>query len=80
MSVLSQEPVRSPGPAGVTVSLSGIAVGYGGPPVLLVDELDLLGGQVSALIGPNGAGKSPLLSAVAGFINKAVRVSPRQGT
>jgi len=57
----------SSSPIEPSIRLRGVALGYGGAPVLAIEALDLWPGQVTALIGPNGAGKSTLLSAIAGL-------------
>nr|MCU0476122.1 ATP-binding cassette domain-containing protein [Anaerolineae bacterium] len=47
----------------------GLQVGYAGhPPLVSVDELVLMRGQVAALIGPNGAGKTTLLRTLLGQV------------
>lgn len=43
---------------------SGLAVGYGGKPLLREIELAVQAGQILTLIGPNGAGKSTLLKSL----------------
>ena len=45
----------------MTLTCSGLTVGYGGPDVVKDVNLHLSSGQVTALIGPNGCGKSTLL-------------------
>ena len=45
----------------MTLTCSGLTVGYGGPDVVKDVNLHLSRGQVTALIGPNGCGKSTLL-------------------
>ena len=45
----------------MTLTCSGLTVGYGGPDVVKDVNLRLSSGQVTALIGPNGCGKSTLL-------------------
>lgn len=61
-------------PAAPAVQLCALAAGYpGGPDVLVVDELELAAGTMTALIGANGAGKSTLLLVIAGLLR------PRRG-
>src|SRR5439155_1147017 len=56
------------------VEISGLRVGYGGDPVLSLDELAVEAGEFLSVLGPSGCGKSTLLSALAGF------VTPEAGT
>ncbi len=49
------------------VHLRGVRFGYGGRPVLNIDELDLPAGCITALMGPCGAGKTTLARVVAGL-------------
>jgi len=58
--------VRAPGPPGrpptdVVLAAEALRRGYGGPPVVDVDRLEVRSGEVLAILGPNGAGKSTLL-------------------
>ena len=48
------------------IAASGLAVGYGGPPVLRDVTFTLEPGERIALLGPNGGGKSTLFRAVLG--------------
>lgn len=50
----------------MTLSLSGVAVGYDGPVVSGVD-LTVEAGEVVCLLGPNGVGKSTLLKTLVGI-------------
>src|SRR4051794_41917042 len=50
------------------VEISGLRVGYGGDPVLSLDELTVQAGEFLSVLGPSGCGKSALLSAIAGFV------------
>jgi putative spermidine/putrescine transport system ATP-binding protein len=56
------------------VEIRGLSVGYGGPPVLELDELTIEAGEFVSVLGPSGCGKSTLLSVLAGF------VAPTAGT
>ncbi|MGW2091047.1 ABC transporter ATP-binding protein [Promicromonospora sukumoe] len=56
------------------VEIRGLSVGYGGPPVLELDELTIEAGEFLSVLGPSGCGKSTLLSVLAGF------VAPTTGT
>lgn len=56
------------------VEIRGLSVGYGGPPVLELDELTIEAGEFVSVLGPSGCGKSTLLSVLAGF------VAPSAGT
>ncbi len=50
------------------VELRGIRKGYGGRPVLEIDNLSLPEGQFFALVGPSGSGKTTLLRILAGLV------------
>ncbi|WP_432945686.1 ABC transporter ATP-binding protein [Kribbella sp. CA-253562] len=52
--------------AGITVT--GLTVGYGGPPVLDQVDLKVRAGGTTAVLGPSGSGKTTLLRAIAGFV------------
>ncbi len=45
--------------------LDNVSFSYGGPPVLVIDHLEIAAGEVVALVGPNGAGKTTLLHLLA---------------
>ena len=47
---------------------TGLAAGYGGPPIIEDISLTVRAGQVTAIVGPNGAGKSTLLKALSGVL------------
>ncbi len=55
--------------AGITIS--GLTVGYGGPPVLDQVSLQVRQGGTTAVLGPSGSGKTTLLRALAGFVRPA---------
>jgi NitT/TauT family transport system ATP-binding protein len=48
--------------------IRGLAVGYGGEPVLDAIDLDVQAGQFVSLIGPSGSGKTSILRAVTGLV------------
>lgn len=50
------------------LELRSVVAGYDGYPVVHVDHLRVLGGEVVALLGRSGCGKSTLLSAVGGML------------
>ena len=54
--------------SGAGISITGLTVGYGGPPVLDQVDLHVPAGGVTAVLGPSGSGKTTLLRAIAGFI------------
>ncbi len=45
--------------------LNKVTFSYGGPPILMIDHLEIAAGEVVALVGPNGAGKTTLLHLLA---------------
>ena len=48
--------------------VSGLAVGYGGEPVLDGIDLDVAAGEFATLIGPSGSGKTSILRVVTGLL------------
>lgn len=55
-----------PQPPPVSVSVSGLRVGYGDAPVLAGADLDVTAGSRTVLLGANGSGKTTLLRCLAG--------------
>ncbi len=45
--------------------LNNVSFSYNGPPVLIIDRLQIAAGEIIALVGPNGAGKTTLLHLLA---------------
>ncbi|WOF23433.1 ABC transporter ATP-binding protein [Microbacterium betulae] len=65
------------------VEISGLSVGYGGTPVLELDELTIEAGEFLSVLGPSGCGKSTLLGALAGFVSVddgSIRIDGRDVT
>lgn len=58
----------APGKEVPAVSVRGVTVDYGGPPVVEDVDFEVAQGSVAAIIGPNGSGKTTLLKAVLGLI------------
>lgn len=50
------------------LELTGVAIGYGGRPLLEGIDLQVRPGEFLGMVGPNGAGKSTLLKAALGII------------
>ena len=57
----------------VAWELRQVVIGYGGPPLLSIDDLRIETGSVTAIVGRNGAGKSTLLRTL------ALQSPPRSG-
>ena len=49
--------------------IRGLAIGYGGEPVLDGVDLDVAAGRFVSLIGPSGSGKSSILRAITGLVS-----------
>jgi len=64
--------------ADVMLELDGVAVGYGGVPVLEGVHAAVRAGEVVAVLGANGVGKTTLLNSIAGVI-KPIAGSVRLG-
>jgi branched-chain amino acid transport system ATP-binding protein len=54
--------------ADTVLELHGVAVGYGGVPVLDAVDATVRAGEVVAVLGANGVGKTTLLKSIAGVI------------
>jgi|GEM_PF-615042 len=52
----------------MTLGVSGLAVGYGGEPVIKGVGFDLYGGERMAIVGRNGCGKTTLIKALLGLV------------
>ena len=57
-----------PSEADTLIRARGLALGYGGSPIVEGIELEVRAGEVWFLIGPNGSGKTTLLRAVLGLV------------
>jgi ABC-type Mn2+/Zn2+ transport system ATPase subunit len=69
--------------AAKVLAVDGLAVGYGGPPVLVDVTFAAARGQRLAVLGPNGGGKSTLFRAVLGELaplRGTIDVQGRSGT
>ena len=66
--------------AGALIKASGLAVSFGGAPVLRDVHFRIDPGEVVTIVGPNGAGKTVLLRALLGILPpSAGRVRRRKG-
>lgn len=54
-----------------TLTLSGLAIAYGGEAVIHDFSLEVAEGELVSLLGPSGAGKTTVLKAVAGLLTPA---------
>lgn len=52
-----------------TIALNGVAVAYGGEPVVTDVHFSVASGEWLSLIGPNGAGKTTVLRAIARIVS-----------
>lgn len=57
---------RVPGPP-PAISVRGLRMSYGGPPVVDGIDLEVAAGEVFAFLGPNGAGKTTTVEIMEGF-------------
>ncbi len=55
----------------VSISISGLTVGYGANPVLSGVSVEIAGGEFVGIVGPNGSGKTTLLRSVARALRPA---------
>ena len=60
--------MSEPRPAAPVLSVSGLAIGYDGRPVLDGIEFDVAAGEVFVILGGSGCGKSTLLRTLIGLI------------
>lgn len=49
------------------LTIEGLSLGFGGPPILEDVDLRVLPGQIVSLVGPSGSGKSSILRAIIGL-------------
>jgi ABC-type Mn2+/Zn2+ transport system ATPase subunit len=69
--------------SGDVLAVEGLAVGYGGAPVLVDVTFGAAPGQRVAVLGPNGGGKSTLFRAILGELEPlrgSIAVQGRRGT
>ena len=52
----------------MSLSVTGLTVGYGGSDVIADLDLEVASGERFAIMGPSGSGKSTLLRSIAGLI------------
>lgn len=63
------------------LSVTGLAAGYGGPPIIEDISLNVEPGEIAVILGPNGAGKSTLLKSIFALTNVAagsIRLGDRE--
>lgn len=66
-STQTSAPPREPEPGPVLIEARGLAVGFGGTPILEDLTFEVRAGEVFALLGGSGCGKSTLLRHLVGF-------------
>jgi branched-chain amino acid transport system ATP-binding protein len=59
----------------VTLTVRGLAAGYGGIRVLDAIDLDVPAGAITAIVGANGSGKTTLLKTLAGLLPRAGEIT-----
>ncbi len=52
------------------ISVRGLTVGFGGPPVLENVDLDIYRGEIVAIVGGSGTGKSVLMRSILGLVRR----------
>ena len=71
---------HAPSGAACLIKAEGLAVAFGGGPVLRDVDLEIRPGEIVTIVGPNGAGKTVLLRALLGILPAARgRVARRPG-
>ncbi|TCR65317.1 ABC transporter ATP-binding protein [Bosea sp. BK604] len=77
------EQAPRPAPAGASVRVEGLRIGYGTLEVVKGIDLDVAPGEIITLLGPSGCGKTTTLRAIAGFVSPshgAIRLNGRDVT
>jgi zinc transport system ATP-binding protein len=71
VTALAAHPDSRPAEGAPLVEARGLAVAFGGPPVLHGVAFSIRPGEIVTIVGPNGAGKSVLLRALLGIVAPA---------